>query len=241
MTSDGELLAQRSAKILAEIDALTEDLANRRGTIIGPLRIVAPFGFGRMHVAPCMADFAALHSEITLNLNLTEDPRGAMRSDKWDVLVHVGRLPDLNVSRRKLANNRRILCAAPSYLAHYGIPAAPQDLNVFRCGVVQENQSDVTLWPFKGPNGEQDSVRVQPAFASNDGEVIRAWALDGLGVIERSEWGVSKDLKNGHLVEVLPEWTLPDADIVALINPRIVRAARIEAFVKHLATSMPTF
>lgn len=126
-----------------------------------------------------MARFGRAHPAVALSLALTEDPRGAMRTDRWDVLVHVGRLPDLDVARRKLASNRRLLCAARAYADRHGLPEAPDALRGHRCGVACEDGADATLWALAGPGGARASVRVEPAFASTDGEVVRAWALDG--------------------------------------------------------------
>ncbi|WP_207458947.1 LysR family transcriptional regulator [Azospirillum sp. SYSU D00513] len=238
LTSEGEMLASRAATILGDLDALFEDLVQRRGTVSGTLRVVAPFGFGRLHIAPLMASFARRHPSVALDLVLTEDPRGAMRTDRWDMLIHVGRLPDLDVVQRKLAPNRRLLCAAPAYIERHGLPDGPKALREHRCGVVREDQADVSLWSLTGPGGERKSVRIQPYFASNDGEVIRAWALEGLGIVERSEWSVADDLRAGRLVEILADWRLPDADVIALMNQRTVRAARIETFVEHLAEAL---
>jgi len=234
LTAEGGLLAERSAVILTDLDGLSEELAERRGAIAGPLRVLAPFGFGRLKVAPILAAFARGHPELTPSLTLTEDPRGAMRTNLWDVLIHVGRLPDLDMVQKKLAPNRRLLCAAPCYASRHGLPKTPNDLPTHRIGVVRENQADVTLWSLTCSNGDTELVRINPSFESNDGEVLRGWALDGLGIIERSEWSVSSDLREDRLLSVLPDWRLPDADVVALMNPRSVRAARIEAFVSHL-------
>lgn len=236
LTAEGGLLAERSATILANLDGLAEELAERRGAIVGPLRVVAPFGFGRLKVAPILAAFALKHPELAPSLTLTEDPRGAMRTDLWDVLIHVGRLPDLDLIQQKLAPNRRLLCAAPCYVSRNGLPRTPSDLSEHRIGVVREDQADVTLWSLTHSNEDTKLVRIHPSFESNDGEVIRGWALDGLGIIERSEWSVSDDLREDRLLPVLPDWRLPDADVVALMNPRSVRAARIKAFVSHLKT-----
>lgn len=238
LTAEGELMAHRADAILGDVSTLADDLAQRRSTVAGPLRVVAPFGFGRRHIAPQLAAFALRHPELTPTLSLTEDPRGAMRSDAWDVLIHVGRLPDLQILQRKLAPNRRFLCAAPGYFERCGRPVQPQDLRSHRCGVVREDQADVTLWSLAGPKGERQSIRVEPAFASNDGEVIRAWAIAGLGITERSEWSIAGDLHAGCLVKVLPDWSLPSADVVALLNPRTVRAARIDQFLAHLAREL---
>ncbi|MEO5866595.1 MAG: LysR substrate-binding domain-containing protein [Sphingomonas sp.] len=238
LTAEGELLASGASKILSDLDALADDMAQRRGEITGPLRVLAPFGFGRLHVAPIMAAFGVSHPKVTLDVTLTEDPRGAMRTDRWDVLVHVGRLPDLKAVQRRLAPNRRLLCAAPGYVRRHGRPSGPDALRAHRCGVVREDHADVSLWSFTGPDGENSAIRVEPSFSTNDGEVIRAWALDGLGIVERSEWSVAEDLHSGALTEVLPDWRLDDADVVSLMNPRTVRAARIQAFADHLADAL---
>jgi len=238
LTAEGGLLAERGAVILTDLDGLADQLAERRGAIAGPLRVIAPFGYGRLKIAPFLAAFALEHPELAPSLTLTEDPRGAMRTDLWDVLIHVGRLPDLGLVQKKLASNRRFLCAAPSYASRHGLPETPDNLSAHRIGVVREDQADVTLWSLVSPKGDIKAVRIHPSFDSNDGEVIRGWALDGLGIIERSEWSICDDLREGRLLPVLPNWRLPDADVVALMNPRSVRAARIEAFVSHLATKL---
>lgn len=234
LTAEGEMMAMRAEAILKGLVDLEGDLAERRGAMSGPLRIVAPFGFGRLHVAPLIGSFFLAHPEIGPTLTLTDDPRGAMRSESWDVLIHVGRLPDLDLVHRKLATNRRFLCASPDYLEKSGHPSTPADLSRHRCGVIRENQADVTLWMLAGPAKKHVSVRIQPAFASNDGEVIRGWALAGLGIVERSEWSIADDLRFGRLLRVLPDWSLPNADIVALLNPQSVRASRVEAFLNHM-------
>jgi len=238
LTAEGGLLAERGATILTDLDGLADELAERRGAVAGPLRVVAPFGFGRLRIAPVLAEFSLEHPELAPSLTLTEDPRGAMRTDLWDVLIHVGRLPDLGMVQKKLASNRRLLCAAPRYALRHGLPETPNDLSAHRIGVVREDQADVTLWSLTSSIGDTKAIRIHPSFESNDGEVIRGWALDGLGIIERSEWSVSDDVRTGRLQSVLPDWRLPDADVVALMNPRSVRAARIEAFVSHLKTEL---
>lgn len=239
LTAEGALLAARGAEILADAAALSEALAERRAEVSGPLRLIAPFGFGRLHVAPLLGAFALAHPGVTPELTLTEDPRGAARRDGWDLLIHVGRLPDLDRAQRRLARNRRLLVASPDYLARRGLPESPAALARHACGALREDAADVTLWQFTAPDGTEARVRVRPAFASNDGEVIRDWALAGLGIVERSEWSVAGDLAAGRLCPVLPGWQLPDADVVALLNPRAVRAARITACLEHLARHLP--
>ncbi|PZX14880.1 DNA-binding transcriptional LysR family regulator [Palleronia aestuarii] len=237
LTEEGELLARRAVRILGDLDNLIEDLATRRSSVSGLLRVVASFGFGRLYVAPIMASLSNRHEGLEIDLRLTEDPRSALPTESWDVLIHVGRLPDTAVIQRKLAANRRILCAAPDYVSRHSPPLHPSDLSGHACGVIREDQVDATRWSFAGSDGEE-TVRIRPSFSSNDGEVVRAWALAGLGIVERSEWSIARDLAKGRLVEVMPDWRLDDADVVALLNPHRLRAARVQSFIEALAASL---
>jgi DNA-binding transcriptional LysR family regulator len=233
-TNEGELLASRAEVILKEFVDLEEDLAERRGAISGSLRVMAPFGFGRLHVAPLVASFIREHPEVKPTLLLVDDTRGALRSAQWDVLICVGRVPDSDYVQRKLLSNRRLICASPEYLQQYGVPSHPRELRDHHCGVIREDQEDVTLWALTGPSNQKVSVRIDPRFASNDGEVIRSWALDGFGIIERSEWSVADDIAAGRLVHLLTKWSPQDADVVIILNPKSTRARRVEAFITHL-------
>lgn len=238
LTTEGAYLVDRAKDILGEVESLAEEMSARAGRIEGPLHVIAPFGFGRLRVAPVLARFGDENPELRPVLSLSEDPVGAMNDGLWDLLVHVGRLPHLRITQRKLAPNRRLLVASAGYAKRVGLPQSPEDLPLHRIGVVRENRADASLWPLTGPGGIEMNLRVQPVFGCNDGEVLRAWALDGFGIVERSEWSVSADLRAGRLVRVLPDWSLPDADIVALLNPRAVRSLRIDKFVERLASEI---
>ena len=238
LSTEGAYLVDRAKDILGEVESLAEEMSARAGRIEGPLHVIAPFGFGRLRVAPVFARFGAENPELRPVLRLSEDPVGAMSDGVWDILVHVGRLPHLRITQRKLAPNRRLLVASAGYAKRVGLPQSPGDVATHRVGVVRENRADATLWPLTGPDGIEMNLRVQPVYACNDGEVLRTWALDGFGIVERSEWSVSADLLAGRLVRVLPDWSLPDADIVALLNPRAVRSLRIDKFVERLASEI---
>ncbi|KTR05551.1 LysR family transcriptional regulator [Aureimonas ureilytica] len=242
LTSEGALLAERGQAVLEDLESLAAELRERRDIVSGPLHVAAPLGFGRAFVAQAMARMRQLHPAVELKLTLLDDPASGIRSDRWDVLVQVGPLADSALAMRRLAPNRRVLCASPAYLEARGHPIHPQDLGHHVCGVIREDQADVTLWSFGGDDGETATIRVRPELASNDGEVIKAWALAGLCIVQRSEWDIAGELRAGHLIELLPSWRMPDADVVALLGPRQGRAARMERFVqvlKDLLTPVP--
>ncbi|MCC8984383.1 LysR family transcriptional regulator [Bradyrhizobium acaciae] len=240
LTDEGELLVLRGGALLDDATELTEALQARRGTISGHLKIRAPLGFGRRYIAPVVATFQSRHPDVSVELDLSDRP-GRAAVGAWDVMIHIGSLQDSTLRLLRLTPNERILCASPSYLKRRGTPSRPQDLRGHQCIALRENEEDVTLWRFtrKRAGSEPDVVRIEPMLSSNDGEVVKAWALADHGLIVRSEWDVAGDLAGGRLVRVLPNHRLPPADIVALLNPgRGGRARRTQAFVEHLRAAL---
>lgn len=220
LTPEGELLEARAGDILADISDLCVDVSARQDQVRGPLRVIAPFGFGRAHIADIMARFGASYPEVSLDLMLSDSPYTASRHRHWDVLIHIGRLTDSGSVQRRLASNRRMLCASPDYIARCGRPGTPGELVDHHCGVIRENDDDVALWNFCSEDRRDLHHRVRADFSSNDGEVVKKWALFGYGIIERSEWDVAAELVSGRLVEILPDYRMPDADVVALVSSR---------------------
>lgn len=171
LTAEGAFLVDGAKGILGKVESLVEEMCARAGRIEGPLNVIAPFGYGRLRVAPVLARFGNENPELCPMLSLSEDPVGAMNEGLWDVLVHVGRLPDLRITQRKLAANRRLLVASTDYARRFGLPQSPEDVAGHRIGVVRENRVDASLWPLTSPNGKEVNLRVQPIFGCNDGEV----------------------------------------------------------------------
>ncbi|MBV9879249.1 MAG: LysR family transcriptional regulator, partial [Gemmatirosa sp.] len=207
LTDEGELLAARGQAIADDLASLSEVLAARRGVVAGHLRVLAPLGFGRHHVAPIAGRFCAEHAEVRLELVLS-DRLGRVPETSWDVAVHIGELRDSSLVAQRLAPNERYVCASPEFVARHGEPADPAALRDVPCIALRENDEDVTLWRFV-QGGVVTQVRVEPHMTSNDGDIVRDWALAGLGVIVRSEWSVADDLRVGRLVRLLPEYAVP--------------------------------
>ena len=234
-TDEGELLCARGTGLLQQFDTLLEDLQERRRGFVGKLKINAPFGFGRQYVAPSVAAFKSLHPEVEIVLTLSDQPMLEVE-DRFDVVIHIGQLGVSNLVCRTLAANRRYVCASPAFIARHGPIESPEQLAELPCIALRENNEDVTLWHFnRGRNSK--SVRVQASLSSNDGNVIKQWGCDGLGVILRSEWDVAHDLAQGTLVRLLPGWKLPDADVVALTHQRDGLPERTLNFMRLLQES----
>lgn len=237
LTDEGELVARHGTIVAEAIETLSEAIASRTNSVAGHLRIAAPHGFGRLHVAPVVDAFAKAHPGVTVTLELSDHP-GAHLLDSSDVIVHIGPPAAPNQIVTTLAPNRRIVCASPDYLAGAPPLRQPTDLPRHRCLVVRENDEDVTLWRFGHGSREPQTVRIHPTMCSNDGAVVRDWALAGQGVAVRSEWHVSADLDAGRLRRVLPGWELPSADVVAMLGRRFGRTARTTAFLGLLRQSL---
>ena len=233
LTNEGELLAQHASRICNEIGGLAEALASRRDNVSGHLQVVAPLGFGQQHVAPVVARFRQAYPDVKATLLLSDRP-SRLADHTWDVMVHIGELKDSALVMHRLAKNRRLLCASPAYLKAHGLPQHPDDLRQHDCIALRENDEDVTRWRFRHRDGKVASVRIEPVLACNDGATVREWALAGMGIVVRSEWDVAELVRKGHLIALLPQWQLPDANVLALVASRTERSARTQHFLRFL-------
>lgn len=232
-TAEGRYLAARGSRVLDELESVTSSLISQRGRVAGHLRIAAPLGFGRRFVARVATPFVRRYPSVTIDLALSDCPN-RIAETSWDVLIHVGELPDSSRRVVTVAPNARFLVAAPAYVAARGEPISVADLKSHACLALRENQEDVTLWRFQEPDGSHSTVRIKPRLSSNDGEVMRSWALAGRGLMIRSEWAVADDIAVGRLVRLMPDRRPPDADVVALFGARRGASALATAFVRHL-------
>ncbi len=233
LTEEGRLLAMRAGQICSDLAELADELAGRRNVVAGHLRVVAPLGFGQRYIAGLVADFRSRNEDVTASLTLSDGPP-RLASDNWDVMIHIGELRDSTLVAYPLAPNRRLLCASPAYLARRGAPALPEDLRNHDCIALRENDEDVTLWRFGRTRGSGAGVRIAPVLSSNAGATALEWALAGHGIIARSEWDVAAHVRTGALVPLLAGWTLPDANVVALVKSRQELSARTAGFLACL-------
>lgn len=235
LTDEGDLVAARARAILLDLEDLESEVAARRDELSGPLRVAAPLGFGRRYLGPLISRFHEDHPGVSVDLALSDRPPEA--NARIDIAIHIGELRDTSSILVKLAPNDRIVCASPDYLARAGTPTELHDLQRLDCLALRENDEDSTLWRFT--RGDQHlSVRVRPKLASNDGEIVREWALEGRGVIIRSEWHIADDLKAGRLVQVLHDFKPPVANVVALLGPSRARLARTQRFLEFLKAAL---
>jgi DNA-binding transcriptional LysR family regulator len=232
LTEEGTLFYGRAVELLAQVDNLIDDLRMRSGEVAGTLHVCGPLGFGRHHLAPAIADFHTLHPKLMVSLTLS-DVVSVADANRFDLIIHIGDRPDSSVVAYPIAPNERFICASPEYLARHPAPRQPEELAAHDCIVLRENEEDVTLWRFRRKRSEL-AVRVPAILSSNDGDVVRRWALQGKGLVMRSEWNVAECLAAGRLVRVLQDWSVPDAAIMAMVARRDGMAGRVKLFLAFL-------
>lgn len=236
LSPEGEVLLEHARRILDELDVLNEELAGSKGKPKGLLRVNATLGFGRLHVAPVISRYVEHYPEVDVQLQLSVSPP-ALTDDQFDVCVRFGEPGDTRVVARRLAPNRRLLCAAPAYLAARGEPRFPDELRLHNCITIRQGDDAYGTWRLKAserPDAETEAIKVRGNLATNDGEIAVQWALDGRGILMRAEWDVIRYLHSGRLVRILPEYRALDADIYAVYPKRHQLSARIRVFVDYL-------
>lgn len=235
LTAEGELYLEHARRILGEIEELDELVGSSGVRPQGLLKVNAPLGFGRTYIAPVIAAFSQAHPETAVQLHLSDTPASFVE-DAFDVCIRFGEMPDTRLIARRIAPNRRLVCASPGYLKAHGIPATPRDLLRHQCIVLRQNESAYGVWRFN-KGRELQTVKVKGNLSSNDGEVTLTWAMAGLGILQRAEWDLARYLRSGRLQLVLEDYRLPPADIYAVFPTRHHLSAKVRVFVDFLVAA----
>ncbi len=233
LTESGEALYERSRAILEDVSeaealATASSLKPR-----GRLRINAPVSFGVLHLAPLWPRFLAQYPEVELDVSLIDRVVDIVE-EGFDLAIRISRSGSANLVARRLAVSHNIACAAPDYLARHGTPQHPSDLAEHTC-VINANSSMADEWLFSDAAGKTHKAVVRGRLRANNGDTARAVALAGQGIIWQPTFLIGADLKAGRLVRVLPEYSLPDIDILALYPSRRYLSAKVRVMVDFLA------
>ncbi|HEV6968218.1 LysR family transcriptional regulator [Roseateles sp.] len=231
LTPQGELALSWARRIAEDVDLLGEALSQERAAPAGLLRLCSSTGFGSRHLAPALSALAQAHPQMQIELELLDRPVDLIE-EGFQLDLRLGHVHEGHVTARRVARNRRVLCASPAYLARHGIPHTLDELPGHRCIPIRERDQDFARWDLVGPEGAA-SVRVSGPLSANHGGVVRQWALDGHGIILRSTWDVQDDLAAGRLVQLLPAYHQP-ADVWAVCPSRLSASARVRVCVEFL-------
>lgn len=232
LTNEGETYLTYAARILADLREMEDVVSSSSAQPRGLIRVNATLGFGRTTIAPLVSAFAKRYPQVQVELEVTDRPIDLVEGGV-DLAIRFGELPDKRLAARRILTNRRFLCASPRYLKAHGTPATLADLAHHQCILHRQNDEAHGVWRFT----HQDSVevvKVEGGLSSNDGDIVLGWALDGHGILIRSEWDLAKYLESGRLRVVLPDFALPSADLFVYYPQRRNQTARARAFIDFL-------
>src|ERR1700744_1485866 len=236
LTDEGRLYYEHGRGILAALRDAEAKVSARGETARGLLKVGAPMEFGRRRVAPLLAQFAAQHPQLEAHLVLS-DAGLEVGQDAIDVALRVDRPDDLSIITRKIAATRRVLCAAPSYLAAQGIPKTPADLAGHECLRLARRHRLHDRWRFHAESGLEE-IRVGGHLSSNSGDALHGWALEGRGFSLEAYWDVAEDLHQGRLVECLADCRWDSIELFATFLPGQPVPPRIRLFVGFMASKL---
>lgn len=218
ITGEGRAIAERARVALAVLEEVQELATGGSQELSGTIRLTAPTPFGRKFVAPAIHDFCRLHPRVGFDLRLSDQVQDLYSGD-LDLAIRMGELADSRLVARRVADNRRILVASPAYLKAHGSPAQPEELERHNCLVFAYPGLLQSTWLLRKGRREKP-VAVSGTLCSDNGDVLHAWCVAGLGISLRETWDIHEELRDGRLVRVLPEWEATPSKI------SIVRARR---------------
>jgi DNA-binding transcriptional LysR family regulator len=236
LTHEGMAFLEDCQRILADVANAEASVSAGGLKASGHLRVTAPAGFGRRHVAPLVPRFQDLHPEVSVSLNLS-DRVVDLSAEGFDCAVRVGDLPDSSLVRVRMADNRRLCVATPDFLKRNGVPQTPNDLMRFRCLTLSSDASQTRGWAFRVPTTEGHEVmhlRPSGPLDCSDGQVLHDWCLAGYGLAWRSTWEVQSDIRQGRLVSVLEDFAAPPNGIYAVFSQRKHLPLRLRLWIDFL-------
>jgi len=232
-------LTHEGSAFLEDCQRLLIDVANAEASVSaggvkasGHLRITAPAGFGRRHVAPLVPLFRQLHADVTISLNLS-DRVVDLAGEGFDCAVRVGDLPDSSLVSVRMADNRRLCVATPGYLQRHGTPQHPTELAKFDCLTLSSDASQTRGWAFQ-VDGEVIHLKPGGPLDCSDGQVLHDWCMAGYGIAWRSTWEVEAEIAAGKLVAVLQDFDAPPNGIYAVFPQRKHLPLRVRLWIDFL-------
>jgi DNA-binding transcriptional LysR family regulator len=232
LTEQGSEFREQCKKLLSDLEIAEELMSAGRHMATGHLRVTAPAGFGRKHVAPHGPAFLAANAQVQISFDLTDRVVDLVR-EGYDMGIRIGSVLDPNLVAVTLWSNQRVVCASPAYLQRHGVPSTLADLEQHNCLAFNPQGGQLGGWYFRD-KGKLVTIRVRGNLDCNDGELLHRWASEGRGLAWRSTWEIQAELASKALVTVLDKYALTDYDIRAVYPQQPHIPAKIRLFIEHL-------
>jgi DNA-binding transcriptional LysR family regulator len=233
LTESGQAFYERCVQLLADLEEAEE--AVTAGAIVprGTLRMTASISFGAGYLAPAIAEFRQRHPQLRFDIELS-DRAVDLVDERIDVAIRIGGIGSQALIGRRIGTAQMVCCASPSYLARHGTPRTPADLADHAC-LTYEYSSDGNLWRFTDAAGESHDVKVTGFAHSNNGAMLAALAVAGVGVTVEPDFILAPDVRAGRLVRILRDYAPPTIIIHAVYPSRRHLSAKVRAFIDFLA------
>ncbi|GHH58860.1 LysR family transcriptional regulator [[Pseudomonas] boreopolis] len=232
-TPEGQALAERGRVLVQDLEALAEGLRESAQGVSGTLRVTMSASFGQQYVSPLLPEFQALHPGVRISAHLSDDLVDLVK-EGFDLAIRIGPLGDSGLVARRIAENRRVLCASPGYLRRHGTPRTPEELAGHAGVLLMGRDGRQDVWTLTTPGGGTVKVRMESRFESNFGELLRDAVLADQGIAVHSLWHIADDLRAGRMAVVLPDYPPPTTQINALMPARRLQPPRVRSFVEFL-------
>ena len=245
LTHEGSAFLEDCQRILQELSNAEAGVTQGGVKASGHIRITAPAGFGRQHVAPLVPLFLTQNQEVSIALDLA-DRYVDLVNESIDLAIRIGQLADSSLVSVRLADNPRVVVAAPTYLQRYGTPQHPSELVRHQCLTLGQQSAQYRGWQFlirdteidhtqpPQKNNEPQFFKVTSHMECNDGSALLDWAIAGHGLAWRSMWEVRHALSSGKLITVLNEYAAPPVGIYAVFPQRRHLPLRVRLFIDML-------
>ncbi len=235
LTDEGLRYFNECRRILSAVDAAEHSFQSGRERIAGHLRIGSSVSFGRLQIAPRLAQFLERHPDVEIDLQLSDQNQDLV-SEGLDVTFRIGELNDSGLIARRIGTTHRVTVAAPAYLKKYGQPHSPAELNGHNC--LQFNLlNSQNLWVFE-KNNQRHDVRIKGNAQSNNSEAIREMVLAGMGIALSPVWLFSEDLQAGRVTAILQDYTAQSLPMHAVSPANRRQSARVIAFVDYMSQAL---
>jgi len=231
LTEIGAAFYEHCVRISDEATQAAELVNQLQSEPRGVLKVTAPVAFGRLHIAPAVADFLTLYPRVRLDMTTT-DRVVDLVSEGYDLAIRIAREPSLHHVARELAPVRRVVCATPGYFARFGIPESPGDLTKHNC-LHYTHFGSHGQWRLQGDSGEI-VVPVTGSFRVNDDDVLSRAVMGGLGVALLPTFIIGHELQAGRLQSVLSNYVPLERHIYAVHLPNIHLPVKVRGFIDFL-------
>lgn len=239
LSQEGAEFLPFAREILAQEEAGMAALGKGHANATGTLRFTAPSSFAQLYIAPILPEFLELHPAVTLDLRLS-DTQFDLIEGSFDLALRNSPLEDTSLIGRKLADDQRVLCASPDYLARAGAPQHPDDLSQHLLVAFQE-QSPRRINDASGEAGAFDPRNARCRLIVNDGMTLKHSTIAGAGISLNSLWSIHRELKDGRLVHVLPDFEIIDHSVLWLYYPKSnILSAKVRVFMDFLLDRLGT-